>query len=159
MVATLVECVKSCWDPEYHVGNPERGHWSHRKYGVVLSCDDTYKISYEGGWELTATAVVVTYLYGDSSSRGKDKWGVSHKAQVLMFQYEKASSKETLSKYMMGAIHHVVSTLAQLPSDHTSGLGNLLPTEWDTLHNATGCGDNADQVAFMFNAQQTNTLC
>ena len=83
---------------------------------------------------------------------------MSHKAHVLMFQHQKASSKETLSKYTMGAIHHVVSTLAQLPTDHTSGLGDLLPTEWNTLHIATGCGDNADQVAYMCNAEQTNTL-
>lgn len=158
MVTTLVECVKACWDPKYHVGNPEVGHWLHRKYGVVLSCDDTCKISYEGGWELTATVVVVTYLYDDTIRKRRQNCGVSHKAQVLMFQYQKASSKETLSKYMMGAIHHVVSTLAQLPSDHTSGLGNLLPIEWNTLHIATGCGDNADQVVYMFNAEQTNTV-
>ena len=75
-----------------------------------------------------------------------------------MFQYQKASSKETLSKYMMGAIHHVVSTLAKLPSDHKSGLGNLLPIDWNTLHIATGCGDNVDQVAYMFNAEQTDIL-
>ncbi len=57
-MAALVECVRSCWDKVYHVGNPERGHWEHRQHGVVFSCDDTYKISYEGGWVLTATVVV-----------------------------------------------------------------------------------------------------
>ena len=57
MVSTLVGCAKSCWDKQYHVGNPERGHWEHRKYGVVISCDGTYKISYEGDWVLTAIGV------------------------------------------------------------------------------------------------------
>ena len=56
MVATLVGCVRSYWGNGYmyHVGNPERGHWQHRKHGVVFSCDDTYKICYEGEWVPTA---------------------------------------------------------------------------------------------------------
>ena len=75
-----------------------------------------------------------------------------------MFQYSKASSKKTLSEYMIGAIHHVMRTLAHMEGDHQSGLDNLLPSKLDTLHIATGCGDNADQVAYMFKAEQTNTL-
>ena len=154
MVATLVECVRSCWDKVYHVGNPERGHWKHRKHGVVFSCDDTYKISYEGGWVLTATVVVCTYLYHE---RSKGLWGVQHKAKVVMFQYSKASTNETLCDYLMGAISHVVQTLAHMEAGHCSGLGELLPREWDTVYIATGCGDNAAQVAHMFNAQLTST--
>ena len=46
MVSTLVGCVKSCWDKQYHVSNPERGHYEHRKFGVVLLC---YKVGYAGG--------------------------------------------------------------------------------------------------------------
>ena len=97
-------------------------------------------------------------MYDPTIKQKSPNCKVAHKANVVMFQYQKASSKETLSNFMMGAIHHVVSTLANLPSDHPSGLGNLLPIEWNTLHIATGCGDNADQVAYMFNAEQTNTL-
>ena len=156
MVSTLVECVESCWNKRYHVGNHERGHYEHRKFGVVFSCDDTYKISYEGDWVLTATVVVCTYLYQDSSKRGQDDWGVQHKAKVVMFQYSKASTNQTLCDYMMGAISHVVHTLAHMKDDHSSGLGRLLPPEWDTVYIATGSGDNAMQVAHMFNAEHKN---
>jgi hypothetical protein len=156
MVSTLVECVRSCWDKQWHVGNPERGHWEHRKHGVVFSCDDTYKVGYEGDWVLTATVVVCTYLYQDSSKKGRADWGVQHKAKVVMFQYSKASTNKTLCDYMMGAMSHVVHTLAHMEEDHISGLGRLLPPEWDTIYIATGCGDNAWQVANMFNAQHTN---
>ena len=77
-----------------------------------------------------------------------------------MFQYSKASSKKTLCDYMMGAISpcisHIVHQLAHMEDDHHSGLGRLLPPEWDTVHIATGNGDNAMQVAHMFNAEHTN---
>ena len=73
-----------------------------------------------------------------------------------MCQYSKASTKQTLCDYMMGAISHVVHTLAHMKDDHSSGLGRLLPPEWDTVYIATGSGDNAMQVAHMFNAHHTN---
>ena len=57
---------------------------------------------------------------------------------------------------MMGAISHVVHTLAHMEDDHSSGLGRLLPPEWDTVYVATGSGDNAMQVAHMFNAEHKN---
>ena len=57
---------------------------------------------------------------------------------------------------MMGAISHVVHELAHMEHDHHSGLGRLLPPEWDTVYIATGSGDNAMQVAHMFNAEHKN---
>ena len=158
-VTFFVECVKSCWDKQYHVGTPERGHWKHRKYGAVFSCDDTYKISCEGDRVLTATVVVCTYLYNGTGKKGQAQWGVQHKAKVAMFQYPTAPSKKThaLCDYMMGAISHVVHTLAHMEDGHRSGLGSLLPPEWDTVYIATGCGDNTPEFAHMFNADQTST--
>ena len=142
MVSTLVGCVEACWGKQHHVDNPERGHWEHRKYGVVSSCDDTYKISYEGDWVPTATVVVCTYLYQDSSEGGQAQWGVQHKAKVAMFQYSKAPTKKTLCDYMMGVISHVVHKLAHMEHGHHSGLGRLLPPKLDgtqsTLLQAVG---------------------
>ena len=43
-----------------------------------------------------------------------------------------------------------------MEDDHRSGLGRLLPPEWETVYIATSDGDNAMQVARMFNAEHTN---
>ena len=64
-------CVKACHDPQYHVTNPEYGLCDHRKYGLVLSSDGTYKVGYGGNisWKLTASCVIVVNLSNDTSRR------------------------------------------------------------------------------------------
>ena len=91
LLSTVLECIKACHDPLYHLTNPEYGLWEHRKYGLVLSSDDTYKIDYGGdiSWELAALCVTVVNLSNDTSIRGSKKHGVTNRSLPLMFQYQK----------------------------------------------------------------------
>ena len=152
--STVLECVKACHDPLYHVTNPEYGSWEHRKYGLILSSDDTYKIGYGGdiSWELTALCVTVVNLSNDTSQRGSKAHEVTNRSLPLMFQYQKRSTTDSLLQ-MVAALQFAVYELAHLPADHPSGLGHLLKPEWDTILIATGCGDHAPQVANQFNAR------
>ena len=69
-----------------------------------------------------------------------------------MFQHQKRSTTDSLLQ-MMAALQYAVAELAHMPADHPSGLGHLLQPEWDNILIATGCGDQAPQVANQFNAR------
>ena len=153
-LSTVVECVKACHDPLYHKINQEYGLWEHWEYGSILSSDDTYKIGYGGeiSWEMTALCVNVVNLSNDTSIKCSKAHEVTNRSLPLMFQYQKRSTTDSLLQ-MVAALQSAVYELAHLPADHPSGLGHLLPPEWDTILIATGCGDHAPQVANQFNAR------
>jgi hypothetical protein len=101
LLSIVLECVKACHDPLYHVTNPEFGLWRHRKFGLIVSSDDTYKIGYDGdvSWELTALCVTVVNLSNDTSIRSAKAHAVINRSLPLMFQYQEHRSQILSSRW------------------------------------------------------------
>ena len=69
-----------------------------------------------------------------------------------MFQYQKRSTTDSFLQ-VVATLQYAIAKLAQIPADHSSGLGHLLQPKRDTILIATGCGDHAPQVANQPNAR------
>jgi len=132
--------------------------------GVVFACvgkaDGTYKISYEGGWELFS---IGTHAVKYDKSKGH----VSHTFRPFVFAYIKSESNKNLHDLVLPSLLRLVegagmpwfgtaldawhAELRSMGPDHPSGLGGLLK-EYEVLRLASACIDHCPAIAAMFNA-------
>jgi len=99
--------------------------------GVAVKCDGTYKISYEGDWNLFSVGTHAVRF--DKHSRD-----VVHSYRPFVFAYIKGESNSTLRDLVMPSLLRLVrgtgcvtwclptrslADLARMPANHDSGLG------------------------------------
>ncbi len=111
--------------------------------GCAAKCDGTYKVGYEGGWEVVSI--------GTHAVVQKTAAQVVHQYRPWIFLYTKAESNANLRDCAMPALLQLVRNIADGDASVPQAWQGLLP-EGQNLRFASALSDHAPGIASMFNA-------